>query len=66
MNKKVIIALIVLVLLLVGGVAYLMVNLNEQKQVNEEMRELAELDKQEMENEYEQFTRQFSESICIT
>lgn len=63
MNKKVIIALIVLVLLLVGGVAYLMVNLNEQKQVNEEMRELAELDKQEMENEYEQFTRQYSEMM---
>ncbi len=63
MNKKVIIVLIVLVLLLVGGVAYLMVNLNEQKQVNEEMRELAELDKQEMENEYEQFTRQYSEMM---
>ena len=63
MNKKVIIALIVLVLLLVGGVAYLMVNLNEQKQVNKEMRELAELDKQEMENEYEQFTRQYSEMM---
>jgi myosin heavy subunit len=36
-------------------------NLQEQKQVNEDMQELARLDKQEMENEYERFTLQYSE-----
>ena len=61
MNKKIIIPLVVVIVLLVGGVAFLMVNLNEQKQANEEMKELAELDKKEMENEYEQFARQYSE-----
>jgi myosin heavy subunit len=36
-------------------------NLQEQKQVNRDMQELAELDKQEMENEYERFALQYSE-----
>ena len=37
--------------------------LQEQRQVNQEMQELAELDKQEMENEYERFTLQYSEMM---
>lgn len=63
MNKKVLAALVVLILLLVGGVVYLALNLNEQQKANEEMKELAALDKMEMENEYEQFTRQYTEMM---
>ena len=63
MNKKVLIPLIVVILALLGGVAYLFMNLQEQKQVNEDMQELAALDKQEMENEYERFTLQYSEMM---
>ena len=61
MNKKVLIPLIVAVVLLVAGVAYLAVSLSSQRQANKEMQELAALDKKEMENEYEQFARQYSE-----
>ena len=63
MNKKVLIPLLVVILALLGGLAYLFVNLQEQKQVNEDMQELAALDKQEMENEYERFTLQYSEMM---
>ena len=61
MNKKILIPLVVVILALVGGLAYLFMSLQEQKQVNKDMQELAELDKQEMENEYERFTLQYSE-----
>ena len=61
MNKKVLIPLIVAVVLLVAGVVYLAVSLSSQRQANKEMQELAALDKKEMENEYEQFARQYSE-----
>ena len=61
MNKKILIPLIVIILALVGAAAWLFVNLQEQKQVVQDMEELAELDKQEMENEYERFTMQYSE-----
>ena len=63
MNKKVLIPLLVVILALLGGLAYLFMNLQEQKQVNEDMQELAALDKQEMENEYERFTLQYSEMM---
>ena len=53
--------MVVLILALIGGAAWLWLNLEEQKQMNEDMRELAELDKQEMENEYERFALQYSE-----
>ena len=59
--KKYLIPLIILVLALAGGLVYLYTNLEEQKQANEDMQELARLDKQEMENEYERFTLQYSE-----
>jgi myosin heavy subunit len=59
--KKYLIPLIILVLALAGGLVYLYMNLEEQKQANEDMQELARLDKQEMENEYERFTLQYSE-----
>ena len=41
---------IVILALMAGGV-WLFMSLQEQKQANRDMRELAELDKQEMENE---------------
>lgn len=62
MNKKVIIPIFaILLVLLVGVVLFLSHSLNEQKEVNQEMMELAELDKKEMENEYQQFADQYSE-----
>ena len=47
MNKKILIPLILFCLLLAGGVAYLYMNLDKQKKVNQEMQELAALDKQD-------------------
>ena len=61
MNKKIIIPLLAVIIVLVGGVAYLFTSLTQQKQANKEMQELADLDKKEMENEYEQFAKQYSE-----
>lgn len=62
--KKVLIPLLVVVILaLIGGLAYLFMDLQEQKQVNKDMQELAELDKQEMENDYERLTLQYSEMM---
>lgn len=63
MNRKVVItvAVGVVIALLVGGVAYLAVSLNQQKQANKDMQELAALDKKEMENEYQQFADQYNE-----
>ena len=58
MNKKVLLGIIVLLL---AGIAYLAYNLNEEKQVNKDMLELAALEKTEMENEYQQFADQYSE-----
>lgn len=61
MKKKFLIPLLVIGLLLAAGIVYLAVNLHQQKQANEAMQELAELDKKEMENEYQQFANQYSE-----
>lgn len=61
MNKKMLIPLLLILALLIGSVAYLAVSLNKQKQENQAMQELAEIDKKEMENEYQQFARQYSE-----
>ena len=61
MNKKILIPLIAVILCLAGAAVWLFLNLQEQKQVVQDMEELAELDKQEMENEYERFTLQYSE-----
>lgn len=61
MNKKVIIPAAIVILLLVVGIVYLAINLKEQQETNKEMQELAELDKQEMENEYQRFSEQYSE-----
>ncbi len=61
MNKKILIPIIIIGLLLIGGIVYLSMDLNKQKQENQAMQELAELDKKEMENEYQQFANQYSE-----
>ena len=61
MNKNVTTALAVVIALLVAGIGYLGYSLSEQKKVNQDMQELAALDKQEMENEYEKFSAQYSE-----
>ena len=55
MNKKILIPIILIGLLLVAGIAYLSITLSNQKKENKAMQELAELDKKEMENEYQQF-----------
>ena len=61
MNKKILIPIILIGLLLVAGIAYLSITLSNQKKENKAMQELAELDKKEMENEYQQFANQYSE-----
>lgn len=61
MNKKIVIPSLLAVILLVCGIIYLAVNLQEQKKANEEMQELAAYDKLEMENEYQRFADQYSE-----
>ena len=61
MNKIIWIPIVLVGLLLLGGIAYLYRSLDEQKKVNQDMQELAELDKKEMQNEYEQFAQQYSE-----
>ena len=61
MNRKLLSLLIVVIIALLGGAVWLFLSLQEQKQVNQDMQELAALDKQEMENEYERFALQYSE-----
>ena len=61
MNTKILIPIILIGLLLVAGIAYLSITLSNQKKENKAMQELAELDKKEMENEYQQFANQYSE-----
>lgn len=51
----------VIAIALVGTIAYLYVNLDNQKKENKAMQELADLDKKEMESEYQQFANQYSE-----
>ena len=60
-NKKVVGLLSAVVAVLVLGVAYLGYSLSQEKQANKDMQELAVLEKQEMENEYQQFADQYSE-----
>ena len=44
MSKKVLIPLVIVILILVAGLVWLFINLQEQKQVNQDMQELAELE----------------------
>ncbi len=61
MKKKILIPIIIAGILLIAGIIYLTFSLNKQKETNKAMQELAELDKKEMENEYQQFANQYSE-----
>ena len=58
MDKKVFIGIIVLLLVGIGWLGY---SLMQEKKTNQDMQELAELDKQEMEKEYQNFALQYSE-----
>lgn len=58
MNKKILIGIIVVLLAVMGWLGY---SLMQEKQTNQDMQELAELDKQEMEKEYQNFALQYSE-----
>lgn len=59
--KKIVIPISIFIILLIAGIAYLAHDLMQQKQQNKEMQALAELDKKEMENEYQRFANQYSE-----
>lgn len=61
MNKKTGIVFGVVLAAVIAGLLVQTLRLNRQQEVNQEMQELAELDKQEMENEYERFAHQYSE-----
>ena len=58
MNKYITIGVITLLLAVMGWLAW---NLMQEKQANKDMQELAALDKQEMEKEYQNFAAQYSE-----
>lgn len=61
MNKKTLTVVIIIAVVLVGLIAWLAVSLSQQKQANADLEELAELNKAEMENEYQRFADQYSE-----
>lgn len=63
MKKNIWIPLVAAALLLAGGIVYLALNLNRQRQELNEMQALAEMDKQEMENEYQEFALQYGEMM---
>lgn len=61
MNKKTLYALLAVVVVLLAGMAYLIFSLNKSNEENKQMLELVEMDKREMENEYERFAAQYNE-----
>ena len=61
MNKKILIPIIAVAVLLIGALVYLGIRLNKATQANEEMVQLFELEKVEMENEYSTFATQYDE-----
>ncbi len=63
MRKLFIVLAALLILALAGVVVWLVMANRGLEQEKQEMQELAELDKQEMENEYERFTLQYSEMM---
>ncbi len=58
MSKKIFVGVVILLL---AGIAFLGYSLFQEKQANKDMQELAALDKQEMEKEYQNFAAQYSE-----
>lgn len=61
MNKKILIPIIAIALLLIGALAFLGIRLSQANKANEEMVQLFELEKEEMENEYSSFATQYDE-----
>ena len=61
MNKKTLYALIAAVVCIIGIMIFLIISLNHSNEQNKQMLELVEMDKREMENEYENFARQYNE-----
>ena len=63
MNNKrnIIIAASVALVVLIGIIALMAMRMQKQKKASDQMLELAEMDKLEMENEYEQFAMQYNE-----
>ena len=67
MNKKTLIIIIAATIVLVSAIAFLGIRLNQATQANEEMVQLFELEKIEMENEYSTFATQYDEmQVLIT
>ena len=66
-NKKILIPIIAIAVLLIGALAFLGIRLNMANKANEEMVQLFELEKEEMESEYSTFATQYDEmQILIT
>ena len=63
MKKALIAAVVVVILAMAGILVYLLLNNRNLEQEKMEMLELAELDKQEMENDYERLSLQYSEMM---
>jgi myosin heavy subunit len=63
MKKYIWIPLVLLILVLLAGIVFLGYSFFKEREANEAMQELAALDKQEMENEYERFALQYSEMM---
>ena len=60
-KKSIVIIASVTGVLLIGCLVFLLINLQKQKSDNEELQQLAAMDKKEMENEYAQFAVQYDE-----
>ncbi len=61
MDKKVLIPIIVGAVLLIGALAFLGIRLGQANKANEEMMQLFEIEKAEMEDEYSTFATQYDE-----
>ena len=67
MNKKILATIITVAVLLIGALAILGIRLSQANKTNEEMLQLFELEKVEMENEYSTFATQYDEmQVLIT
>ena len=65
MNRNAVIGIIVTAFIILAGViGFLLTRMHEQKIESQQMLELAEMDKREMENEYEQFAMQYNEMMA--
>lgn len=61
MNRKIVIAAAVAAVIVAAVIGFLIFSMQKQKAESAKMLELVEMDKREMENEYEQFAMQYNE-----